>query len=712
MRKAKKRRQLTNKRKRFLIANAFLALLLFLGIGYSALSTNLNFFGSITVKEYLEPTLYNVLKKASQEGYAKEYNGEHHDSFTENPSQKIYHWYADNNTEGTAILDKNNVIFAGQCWQMIRTTDTGGVKMIYNGEAENNQCLNTRGTHVGYDSYTSLDLASNYWYGTDYIYDSSLETFKLSGATEQVTWNATTGPGLIGKYTCKNTNVDGTCTTLYLVESYYDTSRAYVMKLNSNSNYSQFGSLKFNTSSNSSPAKAGYMYNTRYTYDSKFIADSEYILTSSSLSTSYWYADSVTWGSPTVNRYNLDNPFQVTSSADYQSLVGKYTFKNATQNYTNATVNYIAAVNGSTMYYFILNNSANHTLSDSNYTLTYGDSYTDNEDGTYTINNPTTIERKDWYSKYYVLKNKYVCKNAVNNTCSELWYTLSNSNTTINYISSTNNYKYAKGFTWDGSKYVLDNDTSTSFFEWNYTIRTRMNNAHYTCWNTDGICTTISYVYYVDDYYDDDPVLHYINLTNGKSVEDAVNEMLYNSDVNQKNSVIKSGIDAWYKKYILPYDEKVEDTIFCNDRSLENANTTGWNPNGGSVSTPMYFKGHSVTTQLSCTNITDRFSVSNPNAPLTYKVGLMSSPEMNIINNSNARKAGGNYWLGSPYYYSISQRSSVAVGNYVGGNSGNIYSNVLDNNIGVRPAISLKPGVKYLDGDGSMESPYYVGEDN
>ena len=64
MRKTKKRSQLTNKRKRFLIANAFLALFLFLGVGYSALSTNLNFFGSITVNEYLdthETTLTRVV---------------------------------------------------------------------------------------------------------------------------------------------------------------------------------------------------------------------------------------------------------------------------------------------------------------------------------------------------------------------------------------------------------------------------------------------------------------------------------------------------------------------------------------------------------------------------------------------------------------------------------------------------------------------------
>ena len=112
-------------------------------------------------------TLYNVLKNEAAAGtYAREYTGNHQDSMDASKStKKIYYYYGSNNTNGTAILDKNNVLFAGQCWQMIRTTDTGGVKMIYNGEAENNQCLNTRGDHEGYASATTIDLKGNYYYG-------------------------------------------------------------------------------------------------------------------------------------------------------------------------------------------------------------------------------------------------------------------------------------------------------------------------------------------------------------------------------------------------------------------------------------------------------------------------------------------------------------------------------------------------------------------
>ncbi len=42
-------------------------------------------------------------------------------------------------------INNNNVIFGGFCWQIVRTTDTGGIKMIYNGVATGNgtTCENT-----------------------------------------------------------------------------------------------------------------------------------------------------------------------------------------------------------------------------------------------------------------------------------------------------------------------------------------------------------------------------------------------------------------------------------------------------------------------------------------------------------------------------------------------------------------------------------------
>ena len=707
-------------------------------------------------------TLYKVLQNEAATGtYAKEYTGSHQDSMDASKStQKIYYYYGSNATNGTAILDKNNVLFAGLCWQMIRTTDTGGVKMIYNGEAVDNQCLSTRGTHVGYASRTSQKLASNYWYGTDYTYDSTAKTFKVSGTTEQTTWNATTGPGLVGKYTCKLTSEDGSCSTLYLVESYYNTTSAYVIPLNSNSNYSQFGTLQFNASYNS-PTYVGYMYGDVYSYSttngtrSQSFTTTQTMLSSTSLGTSYWYADSIDYGTSTANRYSLVDPYQVRRT-DYPNLVGKYTFRSSSQTNTATSVYYIAAVNNTTMYYKQLQSG---NLLSAYEPIVFGDSITDNGDGTYTINNPTNVTLSDWYINYATYVNKYTCNDS-STTCAAPRYTTATSSTNYTYMNagekimigkgrngttltdtillrkdelvinssnysdykytcntdsatctestlrmisgySTTGYNYApnhyygSSVTWDGTNYTLVDPIEIE----NYNNMNNISTHHYMCveYGTKS-CAEVAYVY----YYTGSGTMHYITLRDGvTTVDKALEDMLTK---NTTNSTMKSGVDAWYKHYLLEdYDDYIEDTIFCNDRSIRALN--GWNSDGGMTNTYLQFKEYSVISDLSCTNTTDQFSVSNNNAKLTYKVGLMSSPEMNIMNNSNARKTGQYYWLVSPsYFYST---GNVASGRYVS-SSGVMYSNDVYRAYGVRPAVSLTPGIEYSDGDGSMANPYKV----
>ena len=661
---------------------------------------------------YEKPTLYKILEETAKAGtYAKEYTGGHKDSFIEDSTQKIYHWYGSNSVNGTAILDKNNVIFAGHCWQMIRTTDTGGVKMIYNGEAENGQCLDTRGTHVGYSYITRPSMSTAYYYGTSYNYDSTAKSFTLAGTV-------TTGEIKTGQYTCMQTSVDATCTTLYYVDTLSSGTNYYVLPLNTNSYYSQFGKLQFNYQEES-PADVGYMYNTRYILYKKDVSDTEWILSNNSLSTSYWYADDVTYDSNT-KKYSLVNPYQISSTTEYTNLVGKYTFESSTETYTNRTVYYIAAVKGSNMYYIELNSGNDLTYYNDIYT--YGDSYTNNGDGTYTINDAKIIERKNWGIDYSSLINKFVCKNAINNTCKYLWYITSEANqgTVLDYMEindDSNIYKYAKDFEYkidpdDGTyKYFL-NDAITRNF-WDVIAddpnKSILSNAHYTCFNTTGKCTEISYI-----YYSNGARLYYINIKDGKSVTDAKNEMLYNDDVNTKNSTIKTGVDAWYERYLLEYSDYLEDTIFCNDRSQTNSNTNGWNPNGGSLSTAVYFYGSS---DLSCPNVTDQFSTLNEKARLKYKVGLMNHREMDLLGNYNVRKSKNSYWLISPAYFFSSDAYLKAIhldGNYrlVFHNNTYLPGSCSSMSHGMRPAISLKPATEYVDGDGSMAHPYIVDTDS
>ena len=372
--------------------------------------------------------LYNVIKTAASQGtYARKYTGDHHDSFTEEPSKDIYYWYGINDTGGAAILDKNNVIFAGFCWQMIRTTDTGGVKLIYNGLPNSGQCNN-------------------------------------SGTAQQI------------------------------------------------------GTSTFNTNYNS-PAYVGYMYNP---------------------STLITYKEN--------------------SAATSGSLFGT-------------------------------------------------------------------------------------------------------------------------GVTYNGGNYTLTN-TSTTYDETH----------HYTCNNTTGICGTVRYYYYYN---------YYTEISNGRTIDQCLTDMLSADNVNQTNSTIKTNVDNWYANNMVSYTSKLEDTIFCNDRGIRDLG--GWNPNGGSKASYLLFKHGSANSDLSCTNITDQFSLTNTKAKLTYPVGLLTSPETNLLSNSNAIKTEQVYWLISPssFYNDNALERSVKT-------TGIVTNYIINSTYGVRPAISLKPGTLYTSGDGSKNNPYIV----
>ena len=734
------------------------------------------------IQRYAEThSLYNVLKnEAESGGLAKKYTGVHQDSMDASKSTKdVYHWYANNNADGALVNNKNNVIFANHCWHMIRTTDTGGVKMIYNGEVDNNQCLDTRSApHVIYSSHSTENLLSNYWYGTDYIYDSTNNSFSIYGNTEQVTWNESTASGLIGKYTCKSTSENGTCNTLYLVESFYNASSAYVFSLVSNSNYRSIGKLPFNIN-HFSPSDAGYMYGDVYTSNIGYFesfqhwSDAQEILKSSSLSTSYWYADSINYSS-TSGRYSMIDAYQVSSTDEFSNLVGKYTFRQSYDS-TSYDAYYIAGVNGSTMYYKLLKKG---DLISIYQPIVFGDSITDNGNGTYTLNNSISVSLTDWYTNYMNYKNIYTC-NSLSSSCSDPRYIISSYANSYGYLnaidkilisksrnglylndtilvskvdwynnySNYSDYKYtcntdssictedslrliisylSNGYsytsnryfgssvTWDGTNYNLVNPIELE----NYNNINNISTHHYICLsNGKKSCSSVAYIYYYTGNSGFN-TFYYIILKDGVlSVSEAINDMFTK---NTNNSVIKSGIDAWYKHYLLEkYDSYIEDTIFCNNRSFNGylgyAGIGGWDENDGDVNEYMEFGDH--TDPLICRKVTDRFSVSNNDAKLTYKVGLMSSNELSLSNNKYTRYYLDSYWTLTPSdfngFFSVDgvkpKNYCVSIRYSSGNDSGLIKTDTIRSiTTGVRPAISLKSNVFYSSGNGSKESPYIV----
>ena len=176
----------------------------------------------------------------------------------------------------------------------------------------------------------------------------------------------------------------------------------------------------------------------------------------------------------------------------------------------------------------------------------------------------------------------------------------------------TTEYKYGSGFTYDTNTntYTLSG-TTQNISTWSSGYNT-INNTHYTCWNTTGTCSTISYIYYTSSTY-----AYYFDITGGKDVRDILEEMLSSNDVNRYNSSIKGIIDAWYVQNLSSKTNMLEDTVYCNARNITNYG--GWNPEGGSTTPDFYitFKNFTSNNDLSCANETDQFAVSNNKAKLT-----------------------------------------------------------------------------------------------
>ena len=264
-------------------------------------------------------------------------------------------------------------------------------------------------------------------------------------------------------------------------------------------------------------------------------------------------------------------------------------------------------------------------------------------------------------------------------------------------MSTQSNIVFGNSFTYANGTYTLKDTKTVATWSSGYNT---INNNHYTCMTTGTTCTSIYYVYYTST-----STAYYITLTNGKSVNDALFEMLYANDLNKNDSTIKNYIDKWYIDNLKAYENKLEDTVFCNDRRILNLN--GWEPNGGDTTNFLYFKNYDTSNKsLVCANETDRFSMSNPKAKLSYPIGLLSMPELSL-----AGYGGSHYFNNGQYVWLVSPVNFDYFDAYVWvAFSGGLTSYKLYNSRGVRPSVSLKPNTYFSSGDGSFTNPFVIGD--
>ena len=255
---------------------------------------------------------------------------------------------------------------------------------------------------------------------------------------------------------------------------------------------------------------------------------------------------------------------------------------------------------------------------------------------------------------------------------------------------------YDSTFVWNGTNYTLTDSATT----------TKSNNAHYSCGETSktATCATLRYYYYGN---------YYIILTGGDGVEEAHRKM----QTNTNDSNAKNKIEDWYEANMTSYTNRIEDTIYCNDRSMNNTN--GWNANGGDLNEDLYYGGYlrassngTATPSVSCINKNDSFTWknSNGNQKLRYPVGMITSDEM-ILAGGNVEYGSSFYLTTGQYYWSLSPygfyNDGYAYEFYVN-DGGYVNSGVVYYSRGLRPVVSLRPGTPVVSGDGTITSPYLI----
>ena len=205
---------------------------------------------------------------------------------------------------------------------------------------------------------------------------------------------------------------------------------------------------------------------------------------------------------------------------------------------------------------------------------------------------------------------------------------------------------------------------------------------------------------------------------------------------NINNSTIKTYIDNWYSQN---FDEtatnKLEDTVFCNDRSTKayDENTIGYTSMssygdlGYGTNATLYGAAHRASywsknpsPSLVCQNQNDKFTVDskNGNGALTYPVGLITLDEGVLAgfntgySNSSDYRDKTNYLYTNSLYWTISpvqtdSRVSACVGLVL--SDADVLPESVNNRLGVRPVVSLTNGTFVSStGDGTSANPYVV----
>lgn len=224
--------------------------------------------------------------------------------------------------------------------------------------------------------------------------------------------------------------------------------------------------------------------------------------------------------------------------------------------------------------------------------------------------------------------------------------------------------------------------------------------------NSSGYCnatdtsTMITTSRYSSNYTDNTYMGYMYGKENATTYEES-HSNLYDSNIKEK-------FDEWYANNLISYTNKLEDTVWCNDRY--NA------PIGKAYGTTGAFQRIiKKSPSVECALNNDSFTVNekNGNGKLIYPVATMSPDEAllagaawNKVDNSSSL-----YILNGVRYFLFGASTHTEQYNLCvftiepTGALGNTISTGVN---WIRPMISLKRGTRFISGDGTQNNPYIV----
>ena len=289
----------------------------------------------------------------------------------------------------TGDIANNNLVFNNYCWKMVRTTETDGVKLLYNGLYSDSTKCNNTGTSVYIDSNkTAFNTNYNspayvgYMYGTVYAWTSKLaSSFGTYYYGSDVTWNGTTytlsdaESGTIANmysklsskhYICLGTS--SSCSTVYYI--YYmgsATGYAYYMTLTNGKKIDDALDvmLNYNTTNSNIKTVIDNWYSTNMTNATEYLENAIYCNNRNISNLGGWNPSG---GSVTVdlqfNDYNTSNNTS-TARLTCQDKEDQFTLKvesGGTLGYGNNALDYPVGLLTSEEAYLARNGSSTNYL--------------------------------------------------------------------------------------------------------------------------------------------------------------------------------------------------------------------------------------------------------------------------------------------------------------------------------------------------------------